>query len=169
MNDCLRIYTNGAFDQNLIEDIYSINQDNVPEVGTLESLDQQKKLLSISSYHSVLLKGDELIGFSICFREDIPYWSENYKYFEEKLDSFLYVDRIAIHHDQRRQGHAKRMYEDIFKFANQDQLIVTAEVNTKPMNRASICFHESMGFKEVGQRVFSDHDVSYFETQPLKK
>lgn len=162
----LTIFTEGDYDENHVSDIYSINQDNVPEVGSLDSLDQQRKLLSISSYHSILLEENELIGFSICFRESRPYWSENYKYFEDKLDRFLYIDRIAIRSEYRRQGHAKRMYEDIFNFASQDDLIVTAEVNTKPANQGSLRFHEYMGFKEVGARSFDDHDVAYFEANP---
>ena len=162
----LTIFTEGDYDENHVSDIYSINQDNVPEVGSLDSLDQQRKLLSISSYHSILLEENELIGFSICFRESRPYWSENYKYFEDKLDRFLYIDRIAIRSEYRRQGHAKRMYEDIFNIASQDDLIVTAEVNTKPANQGSLRFHEYMGFKEVGARSFDDHDVAYFEANP---
>ena len=169
MDEFLRVFTEGDFDESYIEDIYSINQDNVPEVGSLNSLDQQQKLLSISSYHSILLKDNELIGFAICFRESRPYWSENYKYFENKLDRFLYVDRIAIRSEYRRQGHAKRMYEDIFNFANQDDLTVTAEVNTKPANQGSIRFHEYMGFMEVGVRSFDDHDVAYFEANQTEK
>ena len=69
MDEFLRVFTEGDFDESYIEDIYSITQDNVTEVGSLNSLDQQQKLLSISSYHSILLKDDELIGFAICFRE----------------------------------------------------------------------------------------------------
>ena len=65
MDEFLRVFTEGDFDESYIEDIYSINQDNVPEVGSLNSLDQQQKLLSISSYHSILLKDHELIGFAI--------------------------------------------------------------------------------------------------------
>ena len=57
----LRIFTEGDYDENYVSDIYSINQDNVPEVGSLDSLDQQKKLLSVSSYHSILFEDDELI------------------------------------------------------------------------------------------------------------
>ena len=165
----LTIFTEGDYDENYVSDIYIINQDNVPEVGSLDSIGQQKKLLSVSSYHSILLEDDELIGFAICFRESRPYWSENYKYFENKLDRFLYVDRIAIRNEYRRQGHAKRMYEDIFDFASQDGLIVTAEVNTKPANEGSIRFHEYMGFKEVGVRSFDDHDVAYFEANQTEK
>jgi len=169
MDDSLRIYTKGAFDQHYLGDIYSINQDNVPEVGSIESTEKMQELISISSYHSLLLKNDDLIGFSICFREACPYWSENYKYFKKELDQFLYVDRIAIDQKYRRQGHAKRMYGDIFNFASNDGLVVTAEVNTKPMNHGSLGFHEYMGFKEVGQRSFDDHDVAYLIANASQK
>ena len=169
MDESLSVFTNGNYDQDYVSAIYSLNQDNVPDVGSLDSLEQQKRLLSISSYHSILLKGDQLIGFSICFREARPYWSENYKYFEKRLDHFLYVDRIAIHNEHRRMGHAEKMYEDIFNFASKDGLVVTAEVNTKPINQGSLNFHEYMGFKEVGERSFDDHDVAYFEVNPSEK
>ena len=166
MDDSLRIYTKGAFDQNYLGDIYSINQDNVPEVGSIESMEKMQELLSISSYHSILLRDDQLIGFSICFREAQPYWSENFKYFKQKLDRFLYIDRIAIHSEYRRRGYAKRMYEDIFDMAAKDDLSVTAEVNTSPKNEDSLKFHDHMGFIEVGQKSFNDHDVSYFQLHP---
>ena len=39
MDEFLRVFTEGDFDESYIEDIYSINQDNVPEVGLLNSLD----------------------------------------------------------------------------------------------------------------------------------
>ena len=45
MDEFLRVFTEGDFDESYIEEIYSINQDNVPEVGSLNSLDQQRKAL----------------------------------------------------------------------------------------------------------------------------
>tara|TARA_X000000368_G_C23026066_1_gene710236 strand:+ start:105 stop:611 length:507 start_codon:yes stop_codon:yes gene_type:complete len=166
MNDCLKVFTDGNFDNNFIDDIFLLNQKNVPEVGSLKSIAQQRKILSISSYHSILLRDNQLIGFSICFREAQPYWSENFKYFKQKLDRFLYIDRIAIHSEYRRRGYAKRMYEDIFDMATKDDLFVTAEVNTSPKNEDSLKFHDHMGFIEVGQKSFNDHDVSYFQLHP---
>ena len=89
MNTQLYVFTNGAYDKNRLQDIYLINQDNVPAVGSLESIDKLKELLSISSYHSVLLLDKNVIGFSICFREGTSYWSENYKYFAQGLKGNL--------------------------------------------------------------------------------
>ena len=161
MNTQLYVFTNGAYDKNRLQDIYLINQDNVPAVGSLESIDKMKELLSISSYHSVLLLDKNVIGFSICFREGTSYWSENYKYFTQGLKNFLYIDRIAIDQNYRREGLGKSMYKDIFSNASHENLRVTAEVNTKPMNQISLDFHNNMGFKQIGERQFDDHDVVY--------
>ena len=161
MNTQLYVFTNGAYDKNRLQDIYLINQDNVPAVGSLESIDKMKELLSISSYHSVLLLNKNVIGFSICFREGTSYWSENYKYFTQGLKNFLYIDRIAIDQNYRREGLGKSMYKDIFSSASHENLRVTAEVNTKPMNQISLDFHNNMGFKQIGERQFDDHDVVY--------
>ena len=161
MNTQLYVFTNGAYDKNRLQDIYLINQDNVPAVGSLESIDKLKELLSISSYHSVLLLDKNVIGFSICFREGTSYWSENYKYFTQGLKNFLYIDRIAIDQNYRREGLGKSMYKDIFSSASHENLRVTAEVNTKPKNQISLDFHNNMGFEQIGERQFDDHDVVY--------
>ena len=161
MNTQLYVFTNGAYDKNRLQDIYLINQANVPAVGSLESIDKMKELLSISSYHSVLLLNKNVIGFSICFREGTSYWSENYKYFTQGLINFLYIDRIAIDQNYRREGLGKSMYKDIFSSASHENLRVTAEVNTKPKNQISLDFHNNMGFEQIGERQFDDHDVVY--------
>ena len=161
MNTQLHIFTNGKYDENKLDDIYLINQDNVPAVGSLESIDKLRELVSISSYHSVLLLDKNVIGFSICFREGTSYWSENYKYFTQGLKSFLYIDRIAIDHNFRRKGLGSILYSDIFSKAKLENLRVTAEVNTKPVNEVSLNFHSQMGFEQIGERKFKNHDVAY--------
>jgi len=74
----------------------------------------------------------------------------------------LYVDRIAIDQNYRRQGLGKKVYKDIFLNAEQGDLTITAEVNTKPINQPSLNFHTNMGFKQIGKREFTDHNVAYF-------
>ena len=162
MNTTLDVFTDGEYDVKRLKEIYEINQDNVPDVGTLDSIRTLKELISISSYHSTLLLDNNVIGFSICFREGTSYWSENYKYFTTHLKKFLYVDRIAIDQNYRRKGLGQKMYKDIFLNAEQEELTITAEVNTKPINQPSLSFHSNMGFKQIGKRDFDDHSVAYF-------
>ena len=151
----------GTHDDHL-QKIYDLNQANTPEVGSLESIDYLHKLIELSAYNLLVLKGDEIIGFIICMREGSDYGSGNYKFFSKKLKKFLYVDRVAIDKKYRREGLGKAIYDDIFIQAKKESLPIALEVNTQPINQPSLNFHEKLGFDEVGVKDFSDHSVAYF-------
>ena len=151
----------GAHDDQL-QKIYDLNQANTPEVGSLDSKKHLTKLLELSAYNLLILKGDEVIGFIICMREGSAYGSENYKFFTKKLKKFLYVDRVAIDERHRREGLGQSIYEDIFKLAKKENLPIALEVNTQPINQPSLDFHQKMGFDQVGVKDFDDHSVAYF-------
>jgi predicted GNAT superfamily acetyltransferase len=145
-----------------LQSIYDLNQANIPEVGSLESMQHLKELIDFSSYNLLVLCNDEIVGFIICMREGSAYGSENYKFFTQRLKKFLYVDRVAIDDRHRRAGLGKAIYEDIFTHAGNDNLPIALEVNTQPVNQPSLNFHEKMGFDQVGTRDFDDHSVAYF-------
>ena len=69
--------------------LYYLNQQNTPEVGELESINDLSKLIDMSAINFYVLAGDEIIGFVICFREGSEYKSPNYSYFKNKEDKFL--------------------------------------------------------------------------------
>ena len=145
-----------------LQKIYDLNQANTPEVGSLESVDYLHKLIELSAYNLLVLKGDEVIGFIICMREGSDYGSENYKFFSKKLKKFLYVDRVAIDKKYRREGLGKAIYDDIFNEAKIENLPIALEVNTEPVNQPSLNFHEKMGFDQIGAKEFADRSVAYF-------
>ena len=145
-----------------LQKIYDLNQANTPEVGSLESKKHLTKLIELSTYNLLVLKGDEVIGFIICMREGSVYGSENYKFFSKKLKKFLYVDRVAIDKKYRREGLGKAIYDDIFAQAKKENLPIALEVNTQPINQPSLDFHQKMGFDQVGVKDFDDHSVAYF-------
>ena len=145
-----------------LQKIYDLNQANTPEVGSLESKKHLSKLIELSTYNLLVLKGDEVIGFIICMREGSVYGSENYKFFSKKLKKFLYVDRVAIDKKYRREGLGKAIYDDIFVQAKKENLPIALEVNTQPINQPSLDFHQKMGFNRVGVKDFDDHSVAYF-------
>ena len=68
-------------DKNTLEKLYLLNQDNTPEVGSLESIEELSNLIEMSSINFFILENDEIIGFVICFRENAKYQSLNYKFF----------------------------------------------------------------------------------------
>ena len=73
----------------LLENLYSLNQENTPEVGSLEDIESLSKLFELSSTSLLVELEDQIIGFIICFRENSIYGSENYKFFNSKKDKFI--------------------------------------------------------------------------------
>ena len=96
-----------SVDSDIIEQIYVLNQENTPEVGSLSSIKDLQNLIRLSSINYYVISQDKIIGFIICFREHSTYDSENYKFFSKEERNFLYVDRIAISHKYRRFGIGK--------------------------------------------------------------
>ena len=145
-----------------IDAIFKLNQQNTPEVGSLESIEHLKRLIELSAYNLLMLHDKEIVGFIICMREGCTYQSENYKFFTKRLKKFLYVDRIAIDINHRREGLGKSMYDDIFNLAKIESLPIALEVNIEPINQPSLDFHEKLGFDRIGEKKFVDHSVAYF-------
>ena len=147
----------------LLEDIYRLNQENTPEVGSLPSAQSLQELIKISSNTFYFSKNDELIGFIICFRENSVYGSENYKFFNKNKKKFIYIDRVVVKDGYRRMGFGTKFYKYLDKVASEQLLPICCEVNSIPRNEISMNFHINNGFKEVGKRDFQDHSVKYFE------
>ena len=152
-----------SINQDLLEQIYKLNQENTPEVGNLASIKELKNLVMQSSSNYYISIQDTVIAFMICFREKSNYHSENYKFFSKKEKKFLYVDRIAIKDTYRRKGIAKNLYSMIEIQANAESIPLCCEVNIIPLNDISIKFHEDFGFLQVGKHDFIDYSVAYFQ------
>ena len=90
-------------------------------------------------------------AFLIAFDQGADYDSPNFIWFRDRYDRFVYVDRIVVAREARGRGHARRLYEDLFKSARQaghDRIV--CEVNSTPPNPESDAFHAALGFTEVG-------------------
>ena len=142
--------------------IYSINQVNTPEVGSLESTEKLRDLLNMSSLVLVAKINNEIIGFVVCLEAGAAYTSLNYKYISKKAEKFVYIDRVAIRNQHRRSGIGKSLYEIIFDYSKKFELPIYCEVNTKPKNQPSLDFHGKIGFLKIGSKNFKDHSVAYF-------
>ena len=150
------------FNNKDILSIYSINQANTPEVGSLESTEKLRELLNMSSLVLAAKTNNEIIGFVACLEAGAAYTSLNYKYISKKAKKFVYIDRIAIKKQYRRSGVGKSLYEIIFNYSEEFELPIYCEVNTKPKNQASLDFHKKIGFFKIGSKNFQNHSVAYF-------
>ena len=150
------------FSDSDLNQIWSINQENIPEVGSVANLERLNQLIDWSS-HLLVIREQEIAGFIILMRENQDYDSLNYDFFNSQNDPFLYVDRIAIKEGHRRQGLGKMIYEKTIDIANDLNLPTCCEVNTIPRNGPSLAFHDNFGFKEVGTKDYDDHSVVYLK------
>ncbi len=96
-------------------------------------------------------------AFLLAFDQAADYDSPNFLWFRTRYLRFIYVDRIVVSSSARGQGHARRLYEDLFaatRRAGHD--LIVCEVNSRPPNPASDAFHAALGFHEVGRAAIHD-------------
>ena len=148
---------------NTLENLYKLNQENTPEVGSIRSYESFASLLDISYVNLLIEYKKQPIGFVICFRENLEYESLNYKFFNDTKQKFLYIDRVVIQSDYRRMGFGTRVYKYIDEVAAKESLPICCEVNSIPLNQISLNFHAKNGFTKVGERDFKDHSVRYLQ------
>ena len=137
---------------------------NLENVAVLSPMDKERmlKLEAMSELFLLAEVDGQPAAFMLAFREGASgYDSENYRWFSSRYDKFLYIDRIAIIEPYRRQGIGKKIYEAIFDHARQiNAPVVLLEIDTIPYNEASLNFHKSLGFHEVGTQYVKFNDVT---------
>jgi predicted GNAT superfamily acetyltransferase len=91
-------------------------------------------------------------AFLLAFDQNADYDGWNFTWFRERLDTFLYVDRIVVGGGYRRLGLGRQLYEDCFRRAGAlGHQRIACEVNVRPPNPVSDAFHAELGFAEVGR------------------
>jgi len=115
-------------------------------------------LRGVAVYHRVIEVGSEgVVGFLLALREGADYRSPNYRWFAERYEEFVYIDRVVIAPSQQGQGLGKLLYDDLFAFARKNgDSMVTLEFDIEPPNEASRRFHAKYGFREVGTQWVAD-------------
>ncbi len=133
------------------EAVLALNEGNVPEVGPM---DDTKLDLLIAEAMSILVVdlAEEIVGFMVVLGPDGTYASPNYRWFGERYEDFVYVDRIAIAAEARGQGWGPALYDRFEQVAvERGTTVMAAEVNTVPINERSLHFHQVAGFVEIAR------------------
>jgi|SaaInlV_100m_DNA_2_1039680.scaffolds.fasta_scaffold01653_3 hypothetical protein len=129
--------------------ILALNQAALPAVSSV-AIDEMAHFLNIADYFKIISVEGGIAGFLIALTTGKDYHSINYKWFENKYNSFIYVDRIVIAPEFYSQGLGRALYDDLSNFSKSKAPRITCEVNIRPMNQGSILFHEKYGFTQVG-------------------
>jgi len=119
---------------------------------------QLRHFFDIADYFRVAEVEGRLAGFLIALREDAGHDSPNFLWFRERFPRFLYVDRIVIARNNRRHGLGRVFYSDVQSYAEVRVPQLTCEVFLEPRDDATLLFHGSFGFHEVGQQRMPGND-----------
>jgi uncharacterized protein len=129
--------------------VISLNEESVSE---LSALDAEGLRHLISCAHCALVAEDagEVVAFALAIPPGRDYESPNYRWFGERFERFLYLDRIAVDSALRRRRIGAQLYDEMESAARAFGRMV-CEVNLEPRNDASLAFHEQRGYREVGR------------------
>ncbi|MGH8183177.1 MAG: GNAT family N-acetyltransferase [Rhodanobacteraceae bacterium] len=106
--------------------------------------------------HIVVEEHDAVVAFLLAFREGADYDSVNYRWFAERYDRFLYVDRAVVSGSHQGTGVGQAFYRHVFEHARQTRVpVVVCEYDVEPPNPASERFHARLGFHEVGRQTIT--------------
>ena len=133
--------------------VLKLNNDAVPATSWLDPAGLSA-LFEMASYAlGVRVPGrDDVVGFCLNLDPGAEYQSLNYRWFSERYESFTYLDRIVVHPEFRDRGIGAAIYAELERRIGGSVPWLFCEVNVKPMNAASLRFHERIGFVEVGRQ-----------------
>ena len=136
-----------------LDRVLAINESGVPGVGTIEAA-ALAHLVAESSIALVATvdeaAGEVVAGFCLVLPPGADYGSVNYRWFSERYDDFVYLDRIAIAPGFQGRGLGRALYDEVERRADAAWFLL--EVNLRPRNDGSLAFHDRLGFVEVGQQ-----------------
>jgi predicted GNAT superfamily acetyltransferase len=135
-----------------LDRILEINEANVPAVGSIDR-GRMAYLVDLSPIAlGVELDGD-VVGFCLVMPSTTAYDSVNYRWFTERFDDFMYLDRVAFDAGAQGRGLGTLLYAEVER--TMDAMgadLLALEVNVDPPNETSLAFHARRGFVEVGQQ-----------------
>ena len=140
--------------------IFELNQNNIPALGSLNSLKHVQDIYNNSLFLIEVIVEDDFAGFAFVMDNKSEYQSLNYKYFKNKYNDFLYIDRVAFIDKFQRRGYGTITYDEIHKLSKKLNSLLCCEVNTFPLNKESMDFHRKYGFSVIEEVPFGEKKVA---------
>lgn len=129
--------------QNDHDQILDLNQSVLHAVGPIDHEDLS--LLVKMSDQAIVADADgDVAGFVITLPPDASYDSSRFRWFQERYDDFVYLDRVIVSPEHRREGIGSQLYD-----ALPEDVPVALEVYET--NKPSLEFHKALGFEPVGE------------------
>jgi uncharacterized protein len=129
----------------------ALNNSSIPALNEIDAAEIER-LHGMANLALTAEVDGAFAGFCITFPPGVDYASLNYGWFSRNYDDFVYLDRIAVDPAYRRLGIGKAFYDGVIERFTGRYPQLFCEVNVRPRNEASLLFHHSIGFREVGQQ-----------------
>lgn len=134
--------------------VLALNEASVRELSPLDEA-RLEYILELAEIGLVAEHDGEVAAFAIAVAPGTPYDSANYRWFAERYECFLYLDRIAVDTAYRRRGVGALLYDAMEQAARPFRRMV-CDVNVEPRNDASLGFHAARGYEDVGRLVHGE-------------
>ena len=138
-----------------LKQIVRLNRSCLPHVNDID-MDAFCHYLWHADHFRVARENGTILGFLVGLGPGHDYDSPNYRWFSERYDTFLYVDRIVVAAQARGRGIGRSLYAEAEAQAARTGCPLACEVNLRPRNDASLAFHERLGFTRVGEQDTED-------------
>ena len=133
--------------------VLDINNANTPGVSELTIAELESDLKN--SLHALAIdnKHGEVCAFCVTFAQDASDAGDNHRWFAERYESFVYLDRITIDSNHQNRGLGALLYQSVEQHMlnSAEHSLLCCEVNLEPPNPGSLRFHKRIGFTEVGR------------------
>jgi uncharacterized protein len=152
----------------LLRQVLALN-DAVSDMTSPLDAPRLRRLLDWASLAPGIVEADgSLLAFLIGMAPGSGYDSPNYRWFNDRMTSFAYVDRVVVAPAAQGRGLARRLYAAFADHADRRRLgPLVCEVNLTPPNPASDAFHAALGFSEAGRADLGrDKSVRYLARPP---
>ncbi len=131
--------------------IPNLNDPEVPHVNAMTDA-MLERFVREATYFRVAIDNEALVGFLIGLTPGADYDSPNYRWFTQRYERFIYIDRIVVAAPARGQGLGQAFYADLANFSRGVAPLLACEVNIRPSNEESLRFHRRYGFEETGRQ-----------------
>jgi uncharacterized protein len=133
--------------------LLELNNAAVPDINPLDD-DRARWLTSRVVTPGLALLDGKPAGVIIVLSEQSGYDSDYFRWFAERYENFLYIDRVIVAEWARGRSVARRLYEEVDRIAQERRLAIVADVYSEPPNVPSLRLHHAMGFAEIGTQPF---------------
>lgn len=133
-------------------EVLRINESVVDTMSPMDSI-RLGELLSYCSYAKVALVDGKIAKFILAMKEGGRYQNENYTWFSERYETFLYVDRVAVSPEYIGQGVVPVLYRNLLEYARANSTAnIVFEINIIPLNEQSVAFHKNSDLPKLANR-----------------